>query len=382
MLINWIRRIGSARLTAFTLIALLIGVAALDTAEARPGRRGGGGGFGSFGSRGSRSFDPGQGATRMQPLPGNQGRDPLAGGGSRAGQGSRANQNGAAQRGSWLQRNPILGGIMGAIAGTLIGAALINALGGIGNFGNIILMLLVAGVLFAIFKMIMARKQSAMAGNGVGNVGIGGGSYPNQGRTTPFDAPRREASQHDASAAPLANSQSRQEYLDQSAHNAPSSYNSYPASDGNTQSRDQGMAAITLEDPTMTRERLSDALTNQFFKIQEAWTNGDRKTLENSVTGEVFGEFNQELTQSDKRGERNILKNIVIRRFEISEAWQEGDVEFATAHIGARLIDYTIKGNQIVAGDAENPTDFAEFWTFVRMRGRGQWILSAINQEG
>ncbi|HEX9996191.1 MAG TPA: TIM44-like domain-containing protein [Abditibacterium sp.] len=376
---TWLRRVGSARLTAFTLVALLMGVATLDVAEARIGRSRGGGGFGSFGSRGSRSSDPGQGAARMQPLPSNQGRDPLAGGGSRPGQNSRVGQNGVPQRGSWLQRNPLLSGIMGAIAGTLIGAALINALGGIGNFGNIILMLLVAGVLFAIFRMIMARKQSAMAGNGLGT---GGSAFPNQGRTTNFDAPRR-----DAPAAPIISpqSQSRQEYLDNGARNAPSSYNTGYDSDlvptGNTQTRDQGLAAIALEDPTMTRERLTDALSSRFFEVQEAWTNGDRKTLENSVTGELYGEFSVELSQLEKRGERNIIKNIVIRRFEISEAWQEGDVEFATAHISARLIDYTMKGNQITAGDRDNPTDFAEFWTFVRMRGRGQWILSAINQE-
>jgi len=93
-------------------------------------------------------------------------------------------------------------------------------------------------------------------------------------------------------------------------------------------------------------------------------------------------EFGANLSDMERRGERNIIKNIVIRRFDITEAWQEGDVEFVTAHISARLLDYTQKGNRIVSGDAQNPTDFAEFWTFVRMRGRGQWILSAINQEG
>ena len=378
MLINWMKRIGSARLMALTLLTLLMGGAMLDSAEARIGGRSrGGGGFGSFGSRGSRTFDSGQGAARMSPLPGNQGRDPLAGGGSRVGQnGSRVGQNGLNQRGSWLQRNPLLGGIMGAIAGTLIGAALISALGGMGNFGNILMILLVAGAAFAIFKLIMARKQSAMVGSGVG-----GGTNPlgqvGQGRTNSYDAPRQTPY-----SAPNQTQQSRQEYLDNAAMNAPSSYNSDTSVPvGNAQTRDQGLAAITLGDATMTRERLTDALSSRFFQIQEAWSNGDRQTLQNTLTGELHQEFGSELSALERRGERNIIKNIVIRRFDISEAWQEGDVEFVTAHISARLLDYTQKGTQIVAGDAQNPTDFSEFWTFVRMRGRGEWILSAINQE-
>ncbi len=371
MSMNWIKRIGGARLVALALFALLMGGGApigsglTPSAEARIGGRsrgggfgggGFGGGFGSFGSRGSRSFNPGQGTTRMQPLPRSQGRDPLAGGANRAGQ----------NRGSWLSRNPLLGTIGAAIAGTVIGSMLMNALGGMGGFGSILMMLLFAGVLFAIFRMIMARKQTAMAGNGVRNP-IQNGS---NSRQMPYSMP-----------TPTSNS--RQEYLDNSARNAPSSYNtdSDTFSDGNTQTREQGLAAIALGDAAMTNENLTDALSSRFFQIQEAWTNGDRQTLTNTLTGELMREFGANLSDMERRGERNILKNIVIRGFEITEAWQEDDREYVTAHISARLLDYTQKGTQIVAGDAQNPTNFSEFWTFVRLRGRGEWILSAINQE-
>lgn len=378
MLKHWIRRIGGARLVALTLFAFLMGGAPAQTAftpsaEARIGGRSrggggfgggfgsrsggfGGGGFGSFGSRGSRTGNAGQGAARMQPLPNNGARN----GGALGGAG--------ANRGSWLSRNPLLGTIGAAIAGTVIGSMLMNALGGMGGFGSILMMALFAFALFAIFRMIMARKSVAMAGNGIRlpNSAPLGNNAPRQ---TPYSAPNQ-------------NTQSRQEYLDNSARSAPSTYNT-PTIDpnSNTQTRDQGLAGIVMGDPSMTKDRLTDTLTNRFFQIQEAWTNADRQTLTNTLTGELMQEFGGNLSDMERRGERNIIKNIVIRRFDISEAWQEGDVEFVTAHISARLLDYTQRGNQIVSGDAQNPTDFTEFWTFVRMRGRGDWILSAINQE-
>lgn len=382
MLIHWMKQFSTARRVACALLMLMMGGAMLSaplspSAQARPGRMGGsrGGGFGSFGSRGSRSFNPGLGRAPMQALPRSQGRDPIAGaagsgiGGAAAGGFGRGAQGRAAQpRGSWLQRNPLLGGLAGAIAGTVIGSMLVRTLGGLGGGGSFLLFALVAFGLFMLFRKLMERNRLALATRGARHfdgVSVGDGAGARQ---TPYSAP-----------APV----SRDEYLAQPVSGSGGApVGGYDADSGvNTQTRDQGLAAIALGDPSMTRERLTDALTARFFAVQEAWSQNDRMGLTQLVTGELNQELGGQLADLERRGERNILKNIAIRRFDISEAWQEGDVEFATAHISARLIDYTERGGQIVEGNAQTPTDFAEFWTFVRMRGRGEWILSAINQE-
>jgi predicted lipid-binding transport protein (Tim44 family) len=141
------------------------------------------------------------------------------------------------------------------------------------------------------------------------------------------------------------------------------------------------MAAMSIEDPSMTQERLQDLLSARFFEIQEAWTNADRATLRNASTAETYEEFISDLDAMERRGERNVLKNIVIRSFDVTEVWQEGDVEYATAHIQARLLDYVERNGQIISGDKVNPINFGEYWTFVRTRGRGEWKLTAVNQE-
>jgi predicted lipid-binding transport protein (Tim44 family) len=339
-------RIGRARLVALATIGVMTGGVLVEMAEARVGRSRGGMSR-SFGNRGSRTSDQGGPGSRMQPIQ-NNGR-------TQAGRPNAQNN-----RGSWLQRNPLMAGLMGALAGTVLGAMLMNMLGGMGPVGGMLMMLLMAVLLFmaiaALIRMFKGRQQPSMAGNmrnqnfGGGNLGGGnlGGFGNNSGNN--------------------------------------SSYGGFDnASPGgtaiNTQTREQGLAAIALEDSSMTNERLQDSLTNQFFQIQEAWSVGDRATLNMAATREMYEELVSDLEDMERRGERNVIKNIVMRSFDISEAWQEGEIEYVTAHINARLLDYTERNGQIIDGDATTPTQFSEYWTFTRDRGRGDWKLSAINQE-
>jgi predicted lipid-binding transport protein (Tim44 family) len=275
---------------------------------------------------------------QMQPVQRNrQNQDQVAGANT------RTNNN----RGSWLQRNPLLGGLMGAIAGTVLGAMLINAFGGMGGFGGVLMLLLLGLMIMAVFRMFRNRQPQAVAG--------GFGQNPPSGRrdysapSTPVDVP------------------TRREYSSGGSHWGSNDDDAGgTATAVNSQSREQGLAAISLEDPKMSSERLQDTLSNRFFHIQEAWSEGDRVKLNLAVTPEMYDEFIGDLDAMEQRKERNILKNIVMRSFEITEAWQEGDVEYATAYINARLIDYTERNGQVIEGDADNPVQFSEFWTFVR----------------
>ncbi len=345
MLSNWIKRMGTARLVALTAIGVFTGGVLIETAEARVGRSRGGS-YRSFGNRGSRTQDSGGPGNQMAPI-----------NGARQPGGAASGVNGQNNRGSWLQRNPLLGGLMGAVAGTVIGSMLMNAFGGMGGGGmGGILMLLLGGLaLFALFRMMKSKQQPNMVGNvktdNFRNPGFGG----NQGGFGNANSP----------------------YSDFRDTEGPAMNNQM-----NNQSRDQGLAAIALEDSSMTNLKLQDTLTNHFFQIQEAWSAGDRATLNSSATPEMQAELIGDLQAMEQRGERNIIKNIVMRSFDITEAWQEGEVEYATASINARLIDYTERNGQVIEGDASTPVQFSEYWTFTRQRGRGEWKLSAINQEG
>ncbi len=348
MFTSWTKRIGHMRLVALATIGFLTGGILIEAAEARVGRARGG--FSrSFGSRGSRTFDNGQQGNRMQPM--DSTRTPRS-------QINNPNNSLQNNRGSWLQRNPLLGGLLGGIAGTVIGSMLMNAFGGMNGGGGIVMLLLLAGVAFmlvmAAMKFFKGRSGPITAGNNnFGGGGVFGGNGPNNSGF---------------GGNGFGNS-----------YNDPNAPNNVGAG-VNTQTREQGLAAISLEDPSMSNQKLQDTLSSLFFQIQEAYSAGDRSILMNAATPEMYNEMVNDLMEMERRQERNIIKNIVMRSFDISEAWQEGNIEYATANINARLIDYTERNGQVVDGDPNNPTQFSEYWTFTRPRGRGEWQLSAINQ--
>jgi predicted lipid-binding transport protein (Tim44 family) len=120
--------------------------------------------------------------------------------------------------------------------------------------------------------------------------------------------------------------------------------------------------------------------------IQHAWSTGDLGQMRRLMTPEMLSYFSEELTRNTGRGLRNIVSNVELVKGELTEAWEEGDLQYATALLRWRAVDYMLRlgaspgdGNSVVTGDPRRPAEFEEMWTFVRRRG-GEWLLSAIQQ--
>lgn len=120
-------------------------------------------------------------------------------------------------------------------------------------------------------------------------------------------------------------------------------------------------------------------------QIQDAWSSGDIGHLRHLMTPEMLGYFNEELTRNASQGVQNLVSNVNLLKGEVQEAWEEGDLEYATAYLRWNAIDYVVRIGQngaaepIVSGNPRSPVESEEVWTFVRRRG-GQWLLSAIQQ--
>jgi len=155
--------------------------------------------------------------------------------------------------------------------------------------------------------------------------------------------------------------------------------------------RSAGAAAA----PSAGRDRgrdinLSDADLQAFQAIhatvQEAWSTGDLARLRPLMTPEMLSYFSEELTRNTSQGVRNIVSDVELLKGELAESWEEGDLQYATAYLKWRAIDYLARVGRspgdpdgLVSGDPRTPVEAAEMWTFVRRRG-GQWLLSAIQQ--
>ncbi|WP_029605736.1 Tim44 domain-containing protein [Kozakia baliensis] len=125
------------------------------------------------------------------------------------------------------------------------------------------------------------------------------------------------------------------------------------------------------------------AFQRLLLDIQAAWSAQNMRALSAMATPEMVSYFNEQLSDYASRSARNITSDVQFIQGDLSEAWREGNLTYATVAMRYSLIDVTTDamGNVIDGSSTERQT-VTELWTFVRADGRGNWVLSAIQQAG
>ncbi|HVC56627.1 MAG TPA: TIM44-like domain-containing protein [Stellaceae bacterium] len=120
--------------------------------------------------------------------------------------------------------------------------------------------------------------------------------------------------------------------------------------------------------------------------VQEAWGRSDLGRMRALMTPEMLSYFSEELTRNTSQGVQNLVSDVRLLKGEITESWEEGDLQYATAYLQWTAIDYVVplggapgQAGLPVRADTATPTEAEEVWTFVRRSG-GNWLLSAIQQ--
>ena len=92
------------------------------------------------------------------------------------------------------------------------------------------------------------------------------------------------------------------------------------------------------------------------------------------------------MAQNTSQGVENHVDDVALVKGDVREAWDEGNLQYATTLLQWRAHDYTTRigakpggPGYIVEGDPQRPSDAQELWTFARSPG-GHWLLSAIQQ--
>jgi predicted lipid-binding transport protein (Tim44 family) len=298
-------------------------------ADARAGSSGGGRSS-SMGSRGLRTYE-------------NNGAQPLSRSVTPLPQPSRppgfAPAPAYSGGGSFFQRHPFLTGLAGGFVGSwLFGhsgwAAGDEGASSASMFGMLLQLLIIGLLIYFAVRLFRGRAFA--------NGGRGGG--PGGGPTGGIGWPPRSAG---AAAAPA----------------------------GRNRGRD-----INLSDADLQAFQAIHAA------VQEAWSAGELGPMRRLMTPEMLGYFSEELTRNTSQGVRNIVSDVELLKGELTESWEEGDLQYATAYLRWRAIDYLVRLGRspgdpewLVSGDPRHPTEAEEMWTFVR-RGGGDWLLSAIQQ--
>ena len=165
----------------------------------------------------------------------------------------------------------------------------------------------------------------------------------------------------------------------------------FAAAGGGAMPRSLGAAATPTAAQFRGRDtKVGDADLSSFQQIhaavQEAWGRGDLGQMRRLMTPEMLSYFSEELTRSASQGVQNVVSDVRLLKGDISEAWEEGDLQYATAFLRWSANDYVVRLDRspgqpdyLVSGDPKTPTEAEEVWTFVRRRG-ADWLLSAIQQ--
>ncbi|CAO3399424.1 Tim44 domain-containing protein [Azospirillum palustre] len=115
--------------------------------------------------------------------------------------------------------------------------------------------------------------------------------------------------------------------------------------------------------------------------VQTAYGREDADALRTATTPEMFSYFSDDLAENRSRGVVNKVSDVRLLQGDLAEGWREGAQEYATVAMRFALVDVTVDraSGRVIEGNASQPTEATELWTFVRPRG-GQWQLSAIQQ--
>jgi predicted lipid-binding transport protein (Tim44 family) len=164
----------------------------------------------------------------------------------------------------------------------------------------------------------------------------------------------------------------------------------WPAGAAEFMARPAGAMAAPADRGRGRDVNLADADLQSFQQlhaaIQDAWSAGDLAGLRPLMTPEMLSYFSDELTRNTSRGVRNLVSDVQLVNGELTESWEERDLQYATAFLRWRATDYAVRlggspgeRDVVVGGDPRTPVEAEEIWTFVRRRGAG-WLLAAIQQ--
>jgi predicted lipid-binding transport protein (Tim44 family) len=120
--------------------------------------------------------------------------------------------------------------------------------------------------------------------------------------------------------------------------------------------------------------------TQLLLGIQAAWSAVDLNGLRAMATPEMVSYFAEQLAELQSRGVHNKTGDVRLLHGDLSEAWSEGDREYATVNLRYAMFDVTTdSAGRVVDGSPTEHVTVNEFWTFLRAPG-GHWLLSAIQQ--
>ncbi|MER9722826.1 MULTISPECIES: Tim44/TimA family putative adaptor protein [unclassified Mesorhizobium] len=146
----------------------------------------------------------------------------------------------------------------------------------------------------------------------------------------------------------------------------------------------KGLRAIKDNDPCFDPKVFVDGAKMAYEMIVMAYADGDRKTLKNLLSREVFDGFVAAIGDREAKAEKIQSSFVGIDKADIVSAEMKGGEAHITLRIVSELISATRdKAGAVIDGDPETVAEVKDVWTFARdTRSRDpNWKLVATEEE-
>lgn len=146
----------------------------------------------------------------------------------------------------------------------------------------------------------------------------------------------------------------------------------------------KGLRAIKDADASFEPKGFVEGAKMAYEMIVMAYADGDRKTLKNLLSREVFDGFVAAIADREGRSEKIQSSFVGIDKADIVSAEMKGGEAHVTLRIVSELISATRdKAGEVIDGDPETVAEVKDVWTFARdTRSRDpNWKLVATEEE-
>jgi predicted lipid-binding transport protein (Tim44 family) len=128
-----------------------------------------------------------------------------------------------------------------------------------------------------------------------------------------------------------------------------------------------GLDAIAREEEGFDAKHFIAGARAAYEMIVTAFAEGDRRTLKNLLSREVYDGFEAAIRERESKGEKVETRFVSIDKSDIAAA----DVRGRTAHVTVRFVSQLVsvtrdKAGNVIDGSPDKVTDVTDVWTFAR----------------
>ncbi len=128
-----------------------------------------------------------------------------------------------------------------------------------------------------------------------------------------------------------------------------------------------GLDAVASADANFDGKHFLTGARAAYEMIVNAYAEGDRRTLKNLLSREVYEGFESVIGEREKRGETVESRFVSVDNAEITGAELRGRNAQVTVRFSSKLVSATRdKNGNVIDGNAEKVADVTDIWTFAR----------------